>query len=684
EIDVAKEAIETLFDKGRSDSAANIAIELAKLGEVAIAKEAMQECFDKGWLASAAKIAIELAKLREIDTAKEVMQRLLDENSPVSAANIAIELAKLGEIDTAKEAIETLFDKGRLALAAKVAIELAKLGKTTQEQLSKSQIISKGQVYPVRLVPRGKLELYEYFKSFEYKDERTRVVSWPFCEAGINADSVYLNYRNEREFGGIIKIYFVAGEIVKITFERMTYDRINGQFRGKYSEIRDYLDKANPDRPSTFPIDMGLKRLKTGKMAGRMKLIMVIRDEDLGEYRKYFREFSETYYEIIPESEALERYEELKDVFTFEPVEASLPARTDQLFEETLNFVRGLKVSVDATYERAQRRGQGPITVTAQTNVSIDPNLGTGIESVGPYYDTSYRFIDPFIIKIGDQARDPLELLEYVRTLPLTQESRLRVEQRISEERAQLVESLVNLAMHLAELYNSDGDHDAERLTTGHWLTFVGQFSERLDEVSDVRTLRQAEQGIAALIQKEETHPNRRYTPVGGYDYVKGSLEEFKELVTERQSRLRLINQAPQTRIDVTKNDTSSELEITPILFHRRNLVQRGEIQDTVLEDIYERIKALNLKVNEVGVIVVETDEDNEKSLKHRSIDRFGDKVIVLNLRNFIEDPKLYDEFKAILINSTYIEDLEGAGLRLTAERLKDYKEAKRCLDKAL
>ncbi|MDP3732026.1 MAG: hypothetical protein Q8R31_03210 [Candidatus Omnitrophota bacterium] len=127
---VAREVMQECLDKGELQGAAIIAIEL---GEISTAKEIMEECLNKkGILSSAVNIAIKLAKLGEISTARVVMEELRKKGELYHAASIAEELARLGEIDAnilliLRGHIEELRKKGERATATLGVISLLEI-----------------------------------------------------------------------------------------------------------------------------------------------------------------------------------------------------------------------------------------------------------------------------------------------------------------------------------------------------------------------------------------------------------------------------------------------------------------------------------------------------------------------------------------------------------------------------
>jgi len=112
---------------------------------------------------------------------------------------------------------------------------------------------------------------------------------------------------------------------------------------------------------------------------------------------------------------------------------------------------------------------------------------------------------------------------------------------------------------------------------------------------------------------------------------------------------------------------------LTPIFFHRRNLIQRGKIQPAVLEDVYMKIKTRKLKPTEIPVILIDTNHANQKMLDSKTKERFGDKVIILNLRNLEDATKAY--FRNIIINPDYRNLLQGEGLMLPTDELDQARE---------
>lgn len=164
------------------------------------------------------------------------------------------------------------------------------------------------------------------------------------------------------------------------------------------------------------------------------------------------------------------------------------------------------------------------------------------------------------------------------------------------------------------------------------------------------------------------------------------SLEDTKTKVAAEQDTVSPIIESPDTSykiesstVEVDESERTVIIggkplsELTPIFFHRRNLIQRGKIQSGVLEDIYAKIEARKLKPNEIGVVLIEGSKSNEDIIKYRTGEKFGDKVIILNLRNLKGDIEAY--FKNIIINPEYRSLLQGEGLRL--------QDARKYLDKA-
>lgn len=113
----------------------------------------------------------------------------------------------------------------------------------------------------------------------------------------------------------------------------------------------------------------------------------------------------------------------------------------------------------------------------------------------------------------------------------------------------------------------------------------------------------------------------------------------------------------------------SSEVEVIPIFFHRRNLIQRGKINKSVLKDI--DIKVEKIKHNEVGVIIIDTNNDIlEKEVTDYFKDRYGDKAVIINLNKLKSE--IRDYFIGIITNKDYRDMLRGDGLRLDLDKMKD------------
>ena len=104
---------------------------------------------------------------------------------------------------------------------------------------------------------------------------------------------------------------------------------------------------------------------------------------------------------------------------------------------------------------------------------------------------------------------------------------------------------------------------------------------------------------------------------------------------------------------------SSSGTKLTPVFFHRRNLIQRGEIQTAVLKSIDTEIK--ELKPNEMAVVMVATNNANEIELRSY----FGEKAFILNLNSLQSRTEIYDYFHGIITDHKCLDALRGEGLRL-------------------
>ncbi|MBU0759066.1 MAG: hypothetical protein KKC66_03395 [Candidatus Omnitrophica bacterium] len=157
-----------------------------------------------------------------------------------------------------------------------------------------------------------------------------------------------------------------------------------------------------------------------------------------------------------------------------------------------------------------------------------------------------------------------------------------------------------------------------------------------------------------------ENYPDIQNNPQGNLQIVLRKVIDTLTAEVDKSERTSVIRGKPLS-------------ELTPIFFHRRNLVQRGKIQLGVLGDIYTKIEARKLKPNEIGIVLIEASNANEDIIKDKTDERFGDKVIILNLRNLKGDADAY--FRNMIINPEYKSLLQGEGLKL--------QDARKYLDKA-
>ncbi|MFC1624470.1 AAA family ATPase, partial [Candidatus Omnitrophota bacterium] len=170
---------------------------------------------------------------------------------------------------------------------------------------------------PVRVLPYTPEELYEQFESVEYSKlknvVKSRAERKPLCWIQME-----LHYLEPRTWGEVL-VSYDGDEIRSIDIE---WDGIN-ELGEPLGQEQISLTGNNSLSP---PITLGLQQVED-----RLKLVVVVRDDALEDYKTYLKGSLSgelgIAWEVISESQAVERYAALKDVFKFEEVAESASLR---------------------------------------------------------------------------------------------------------------------------------------------------------------------------------------------------------------------------------------------------------------------------------------------------------------------------------------------------------------------